>query len=382
MRLYFDNAASTPMFPEVMEVMNKAMRDYYGNPSSIHADGRKAKAAIEEARKTIAYHLGCSVGEIFFTSGGSEANNMAIKGAVLDLKVERMITTPIEHPCVLRSIEHVSQHAGLAIEYLDLDEFGRADPDQLKALLSTADGRKTMVSIMHANNEIGTMNDISSLGQICHDNGALFHSDTVQTVGHFPLQFSTIPVDMASASAHKFHGPKGIGLFYMRNPGIQPLIDGGGQERNMRAGTENTASILGMAKALELYAKNLEEYERQTRSVRDYALHEIKNAFPDVKINGSPEALALYTVLSVTFPAQPGADLLVFNLDIEGISVSGGSACSSGVQKISHVLKTLAPDDTGTTVRFSFSPFNTKSEIDYLLEKLQRIISRSKKETS
>ncbi|MCB0669439.1 MAG: cysteine desulfurase [Saprospiraceae bacterium] len=382
MRLYFDNAASTPMFPEVMEVMNKAMRDYYGNPSSIHAHGRKAKAAIEEARKSIAYLLGCSVGELFFTSGGSEANNMAIKGAVLDLKVERIITTPIEHPCVLRSIEHVSQHATLAIEYLDLDESGRVEPEQLKALLNTADGRKTMVSIMHANNEIGTMNDISSLGQICHDYGALFHSDTVQTVGHFPLQFSTIPVDMASASAHKFHGPKGTGLFYMRNPGIQPLIDGGGQERNMRAGTENTASILGMAKALELYVKNLKEYERQTRSVRDYALHQMKNAFPEVKINGSPEALALYTVLSVTFPAQPGADLLVFNLDIEGISVSGGSACSSGVQKISHVLKALAPDDTGTTVRFSFSPFNTKSEIDYLLEKLRRIISRSKKETS
>lgn len=381
MRLYFDNAASTPMFPEVIEVMSRTMRDYYGNPSSIHAHGRKAKAAIEEARKSIAYLLGCSVGEIFFTSGGTEANNMAIKSAILDLGIRRVITSPVEHPCVLRSIEHVAQQVSLRVEYLAVDEVGRVSPRDLESLLAEDSESKTMVSIMHANNEIGTMNDIIALGELCNGAKALFHCDTVQTVGHFPLQFSRIPVDLASGSAHKFHGPKGIGLLYMRNPGLQPLIDGGGQERNMRSGTENIAAILGMAKALEIFSSQRDAHVTKTRMIRDYALEQIRQRFPQVKVNGSCDDQSLYTVLSLTFPASLKADLLVFNLDIEGISASGGSACSSGVQKVSHVLKTISPDDTGTTVRFSFSPMNEKEEVDFLLLKLEKILNKQK-ETS
>jgi cysteine desulfurase len=376
MRLYFDNAASTPMFPEVIEVMTKAMHDYFGNPSSIHAHGRKAKAAIEEARKVIAYHLGCSVGEIIFTSGGSEANNTAIKGAINDLGIERVITTKIEHPCILRTLEHSAAiHKNLKIYYLDVDARGLADIRALEELLM-ANREKTLVSIMHANNEIGSMNDVVKIGEICQKHDAIFHSDTVQTIGHFPVNFSRLPIDMASASAHKFHGPKGIGLLYLhqKHHAMRPLIDGGGQERNMRAGTENISSIIGMAKALEIFCARMDEFKTHTRQVRDYAMQEITRYFPDAKINGSPPSDALYTVLSVTFPPSKRSDLLVFNLDIEGVSVSGGSACSSGVQKVSHVLATISPDDPGTTVRFSFSPYNQTIEVDFMVEKLVKIL--------
>ncbi len=376
MRLYFDNAASTPMFPEVIEVMTKAMHDYFGNPSSIHAHGRKAKAAIEEARKVIAYHLGCSVGEIIFTSGGSEANNTAIKGAINDLGVERVITTKIEHPCILRTLEHSAAiHKSLTIHYLNVDARGVADIRTLEELL-IAGREKTLVSIMHANNEIGSMNDVVKIGEICQKHDAIFHSDTVQTIGHFPVNFARLPIDMASASAHKFHGPKGIGLLYLhqKHHAMRPLIDGGGQERNMRAGTENISSIIGMAKALEIYCSRMDEFKTQTQQVRDYAMQEITRHFPSAKINGSLPSDALYTVLSVTFPPSKRSDLLVFNLDIEGVSVSGGSACSSGVQKVSHVLATISPDDPGTTVRFSFSPYNQTAEVDYMVEKLVKIL--------
>lgn len=376
MRLYFDNAASTPMFPEVIEVITKAMHDYFGNPSSIHAHGRKAKAAIEEARKVIAYHLGCSVGEIIFTSGGSEANNTAIKGAINDLGIKRVITTKIEHPCILRTLEHSAAiHKSLTIHYLDVDAQGVADVRALEELL-IAGREKTLVSIMHANNEIGSMNDVVKIGEICQKHDAIFHSDTVQTIGHFPVNFSRLPIDMASASAHKFHGPKGIGLLYLhqKHHAMRPLIDGGGQERNMRAGTENISSIIGMAKAMEIYCSRMDEFKTHTRQVRDYAMQEITRHFPDAKINGSLPSDALYTVLSVTFPPSKRSDLLVFNLDIEGVSVSGGSACSSGVQKVSHVLAIISPDDPGTTVRFSFSPYNQTTEVDYMVEKLVKIL--------
>jgi cysteine desulfurase len=364
------------MFPEVIEVLHRAMGDYFGNPSSIHVHGRKAKAAIEEARKVIAYHLGCSVGEIFFTSGGSEANNLALKGAIWDLGIGRVITSKIEHPCVLRSIEHMAAYRDLHIEYVDIAGNGQVDLDHLKILLQQDVNHKTLVSVMHANNEIGSMNDIQAIGELCREYDAYFHSDTVQTIGHFPIQFGKLEVDMAAASAHKFHGPKGIGLIYLnrRCNQIRPLIDGGGQERNLRAGTENISSIIGMAKALELYCDNMQQNESHTRSVRDYAMRQIKLHFPDTTINGCPEADSLYTVLSVTFPASKRSELLIFNLDIEGISASGGSACSSGVQKISHVLAQVAPKETGTTVRFSFSPLNQEQEIDFLIEKLKKIL--------
>lgn len=356
--------------------MTRAMHDFFGNPSSIHSHGRKAKAAIEEARKTVAHHLGCSVGEIFFTSGGTEANNTAIKSAVFDLNVNRIITSPIEHPCVLRSIEHLSRLTELEVIYLKVDDKGRVAPEQLRTKLNRSPGERTLVSIMHANNEIGTMNDVVEIGNIAKESNAIFHSDTVQTIGHFPIKFSGLNIDLASASAHKFHGPKGIGLLYVREPGLKPLLDGGGQERNMRAGTENVPAIIGMAKALDIYMSNLASYEEKTRELRDYALCSIRSHFPEVRVNGCPDGTSLYTVLSITFPASMQSELLIFNLDIEGISASGGSACSSGVQKVSHVLANLTPDDTGTTVRFSFSPYNSKNEIDFLLEKLRKIVKR------
>ncbi|MCB0684936.1 MAG: cysteine desulfurase, partial [Saprospiraceae bacterium] len=359
------------MFPEVIDVMVAAMHDYYGNPSSIHAQGRKAKAAVEVARKKIATLLGCSVGEIFITSGGSEANNTALKGAVLDLGLRTIITTKIEHPCVLRSIEHLAQIVPLDIHYLDTDATGRVNKDHLKEILSR-NPKGSIVSIMHANNEVGTMNNIEELGLICTEYGALFHSDTVQTIGHFDFPLAETHLHFASASAHKFHGPKGIGLLYLKGAQIKPLIDGGGQERNIRAGTENVASIIGMAKALDLYFANMENYERKTRSIRDYAREEIQRNFPGVKINGDVDGASLYTVLSITFPGNSVSDLLVFNLDIEGISASGGSACSSGVQKVSHVLAALDPEDTGTTVRLSFSPLNDLSEIEKKKKKLKK----------
>ncbi|MBK8506375.1 MAG: cysteine desulfurase [Saprospiraceae bacterium] len=376
MRLYFDNAASTPLFPEVIEVMHKAMADYFGNPSSIHAHGRKAKAAIEEARKVIAYHLGCSVGELFFTSGGSEANNLALKGAIYDLGIGRVITSRIEHPCVLRSIEHMAVYRDFDVDYLNVSQDGVVDLDHLETLLKQNAKEKTLVSVMHANNEIGSMNDIDAIGELCRKYDAYFHSDTVQTVGHFPIRFGRLKVDMAAASAHKFHGPKGIGFLYLnqRCNQIRPPIDGGGQERNLRAGTENISSILGMAKAMELYCENMEQNQLNTRSVREYAMQQVQLHFPDTAINGAPEDQSLYTVLSVTFPPSKRSELLIFNLDIEGVSASGGSACSSGVQKVSHVLAEIAPNDPGTTVRFSFSPLNRKEEIDLLIEKLHKIL--------
>lgn len=375
MRLYFDNAASTPMFPEVIDVITKSMQDHFGNPSSIHSHGRKAKAAIEQARKVIAYHLGCSVSEIIFTSGGSEANNTAIKGAINDLGIRNVITTKIEHPCVLRTLEHLAGYQDIKLHYLNVDQNGIADLVELEQLLASGQ-QKTLVSIMHANNEIGSMNDVEKIGSICAKYDAIFHSDTVQTIGHFPIHFSKSAMAMASASAHKFHGPKGIGILYLNQKyhQIKPLIDGGGQERNMRAGTENVASIIGMAKALDLYCTKMEAFRNETMKVRDYAMEQIVRNFPEAKVNGALPLQALYTVLSITFPQSKRSELLVFNLDIEGISASGGSACSSGVQKISHVLATISPYDTGTTVRFSFSPFNQLSEVDFMIEKLIKIL--------
>ena len=375
MRLYFDNAASTPMFPEVIDVISKSMHDHFGNPSSIHSHGRKAKASIEQARKVIAYHLDCSVSEIIFTSGGSEANNTAIKGAINDLGITNVITSKIEHPCVLRTLEHLAVYKDIRLHYLNVDQNGIADLAELEQLLASGQ-QKTLVTIMHANNEIGSMNDVEKIGSICVKYDAIFHSDTVQTVGHFPVHFSKSTMAMASASAHKFHGPKGIGILYLNQKyhQIKPLIDGGGQERNMRAGTENVASIIGMAKALDLFCTKMEVFKIRTEKVRNYAMEQIMRNFPEAKINGALPLHALYTVLSVTFPQSKRSELLIFNLDIEGISASGGSACSSGVQKISHVLATISPDDTGTTVRFSFSPLNQLWEVDLLIEKLIKIL--------
>jgi cysteine desulfurase len=372
-RIYFDNAATTPLLPEVVEVMAEAMSTYFGNPSSIHNEGRTSRSVIEQARRTIAEQLGASVGEIFFTSGGSESNNMALKCAVRDLGVERIISSPLEHHCVLHSLDALQQQNGIALSNLRVGETGQIDMDHLEELLSNSD-QKTLVSLMYANNEIGTMIDLEAVAALCKEHGALFHSDTVQAIGYYPIDVSTTPIAFLSGAAHKFHGPKGVGFVYINGDNtIKPFIDGGAQERNMRGGTENIYGILGMAKALELSYKEIEERRSRILEVRDYLKQQLGANFEDLQFNGDLKN-GHYKLLSVSFPPSPKAELLLLNLDIVGISVSGGSACSSGADAGSHVINTLQGDSPKSTIRFSFSHLNTKEEVDQVVAKLRDIL--------
>ncbi len=374
-RIYFDNAATTPLLPEVIEVMNMAMRDYYGNPSSIHKEGRTARTLIEQARKTVAQHLGASIGEIFFTSGGTESNNMALKGAVRDLGVQRIISTRIEHHCILHSLSTLEEQMDVEVIFLEVDERGRPDLDQLQELLAQ-DSKKTLVSLMHANNEIGTMIDLEEVANICREAGALFHTDTVQTIGYYPIDLSRTPISFLAGSAHKFHGPKGVGFVYINSDNIiRPFIDGGAQERNMRGGTENIYGILGLAKALELAGQEMDQRRRHIEVLRTYLQKQLLDAFEGLHFNGDGDGRAHYKTLSVSFPPSPKADLLLLNLDIAGIAASGGSACSSGADAGSHVLEGIhGPDDQRKTIRFSLSHLNTLEEVDVVVAKLREII--------
>lgn len=375
MRVYFDNAATTPLSNEVIDDMSRCMQNIYGNPSSIHADGRQARAAIEDARKRIAKLIGASIGEIFFTSGGTEANNMVLKNAVRDLGIKRIISTHLEHHCVSHSIEAIKRDNPCKINYLQVDKKGHIYFDELEKLLNTEGEGRTLVSLMHANNEIGTMLDIEAVAAICQKYGAFFHSDTVQTVGHFPLDVSTTKIHFLSAGAHKFHGPKGVGFVYIRNEArLRPFIDGGAQERNMRGGTENLYGIVGMAKALELAYTYLETNKLKILEIRNYFKTKLENEFEDIQFNGDLDGNSLYTVLNVSFPSSPKSELLLFNLDIAGISASGGSACSSGAEGGSHVLAAIGADPDRKSIRFSFSHQNTLQEVDYVIEKLKTMI--------
>lgn len=374
MRVYFDNAATTPMRPEVTEAMIPYMREFYGNPSSIHAEGRKARAAIEEARKTVAKCIGASIGEVFFTSGGTESNNMALKCSVRDLGVERIISSPAEHHCVLHTLECITRDTDTEVVYLRVDSAGRPDLNQLDDLLQES-GKKTLVSLMHANNEIGTMIDLDKVAQICNDAGVYFHSDTVQTVGHFPIDVSRTPVNFISGASHKFHGPKGVGFIYVRQDNmINPLIDGGSQERNMRGGTENVYGIIGLAKALQMMVDEMDQEAQYVRALRDRMAGKLQEEFPGVQFNGDPFGDSLYTVLSVSFPQNEKSDMLLLSMDIAGISASGGSACSSGVETSSHVLEAIDADPDRKTVRFSFSMFNTTEEVDFVVDRLKTML--------
>ncbi len=373
MRVFFDNAATTPMHEEVISAMVEMMRENNGNPSSIHAEGRRARAAIEQARKQIAKYIGASIGEIFFTSGGTESNNMALKCAVRDLGVRRIISSPIEHHCILHTLETLEKHDKVEINFVKLDKKGKPDLMHLEALLKSGD-KKTMVSLMHSNNEIGVMIDLDEIAALCEQYEALFQSDTVQTMGYFPIDVSRIKIGFLSGSAHKLHGPKGIGFIYINADNlIKPFIDGGAQERNMRGGTENLYGIIGFAKALELAYENLPERREQILSVRNYLREQLKANFEGIQINGDPEN-GHYKVLSVSFPPSPKSDMLLFNLDIAGISVSGGSACSSGSNVGSHVIAALNNNPEFTTIRFSFSHRNTKEEVDFVVAKLREIM--------
>ncbi len=372
-RIYFDNAATTSICPEVLESMMPYLTGNHGNPSSIHADGRRSRIAIEQARKSIANQLNASIGEIFFTSGGTESNNMALKCAVRDLGVKRIISSPIEHHCVSHTLESLVETHGVQLDIVNVCEKGCIDYEQLEKWLQDSKER-TLVSIMHANNEIGTLLDLERVSQMCQENGAFLHSDTVQTIGHFDLDVSKTKIDFLSAGAHKFHGPKGIGFIYINGDNtLKPYIDGGSQERNMRGGTENIYGIIGMAKALELAYAHLEERRNHITEIRSYMKKRLEETFEGLCFNGCQDN-PLYTVLSVAFPPHPKGDMLLMLLDMAGISCSGGSACSSGAEQGSHVIAAINPKPDYKTVRFSFSHENTKEEVDTVMEKLVGIL--------
>lgn len=373
-RIYFDNAATTPLDPEVIEAMLPWMYEHHGNPSAVHGYGRTARAGIEQARRKVAELLNCAPGEIVFTSCGTEADNMALVGSVRDLGAEHIITSPIEHHAV-ELTAHTLGHAGQAqVHWLRMSASGRPDMAHLEELLAAHP--KALVSLMHANNELGTRIDLPAIGDLCRRYGALFHSDTVQTMGHYRFDLAALPVDFITASAHKFHGPKGIGFLYMRSGAtVKPLILGGAQERNMRAGTENIYGIIGLAKALEVAYRGLDEHVSHVQGLKDRMKQRLKDGIPGVSFNGDSGADSLYTVLSVNFPDDGKSEMLIYNLDIEGIACSGGSACSSGSNKGSHVMAALYPDQTGANIRFSFSKFNTAAEVDRVVEVLQRVFA-------
>lgn len=374
-RVYFDNAATTPVSEEVINAMLPVLRGQYGNPSSIHAEGRSVRAALESARKTVAQAIGAGTGEIFFTSGGTESNNMAIKCAVRDLGVQRIISSPTEHHCGTHAIETVKAVNGVEVVWLPVNALGRIDYQDLENALANGNGKKTLVSLMHANNEIGTMIDLARVSELCRQYGALLHTDTVQTIGHFPINVQQTPVNFLSGAAHKFHGPKGVGFIYI-NPDspIKPFIDGGAQERNMRGGTENVYGIVGLAKALDLATKELAERTARIIDVRNYLKNRLIEEFDDIKFNGDIDGDSLYTVLNVAFPPNPKNELLLLSLDIAGVSCSGGSACSSGSEKGSHVLEAIGAAVDRKSIRFSFSHYNTREEVDFVIEKLKTIL--------
>ena len=372
-RIFLDNAATTPLDPEVLAAMTEVMAGTYGNPSSIHAEGRKARSLIEAARKTVARVLNCSIGEIFFTSGGTEANNMALKNAVRDLGVRRIISSPLEHHCVLHSLDAIRATGAARVDMVATDGLGHVDLDDLRRRLRTGQ-ETTMVSLMHANNEIGNLLPLEEVATICAEAGVLFHCDTVQTMGYYPIDLSATRVSFLSGSAHKFYGPKGVGFVYVNNDNIiKPYLDGGAQERNMRGGTENIYGIVGLAAALDKAEAEREQRMAGMREVKDYFVQQLRAAFPEVQFNGDPDR-GHAKVLSVSFPASPKGDLLLMNLDLNGISASGGSACSSGIDVGSHVVGHLHPDSPRHTVRFSFSHHNTRAEVDEVVRRLATML--------
>lgn len=371
MKVYLDNAATTPIDPEVVNVMIPMLQNQFGNPSSIHAYGREVRSAIEAARKKVATLLHASPSEIFFTSGGTEADNMAIRCCVHDLGINHAITSPLEHHAVLHTLEDLAERGEIKLSLVKVDEQGHVDYEDLERLLK--ENERTFVSLMHANNEIGTLISIQKVGEICRKYNALFHSDTVQTMGHYVHNLSELPVDFITGAAHKFHGPKGVGFLYInRNVKIKPFITGGAQERNMRGGTENVYGIVGLSKALELAYAHIDEDIRSVSALKAYMADQLEKEIPGVRFNGDISSEnSLYTVLNVSFPPNDNAEMLLFNLDIAGIACSAGSACSSGSEVGSHVLRAISYDGTRPAVRFSFSRHNTKEEIDYCVEKLK-----------
>ena len=374
--IYFDNAATTPIDSRVVDAMIPILKENFGNPSSIHSNGRIARSVIEKSRKQVASFFNSNPSEFFFTSGGTEADNMILRCCVEDLGVTHIITSRLEHHAVLHTAEELRDAEGVKLSLVNVCSKGIIDLSHLEELLKL--GGKTLVSLMHANNEIATKLPLKEVGEICKEYDALFHSDTVQTIGHYSFDFSDLNLHFATCAAHKFNGPKGIGFLYMRSDAqLKPMITGGAQERNMRAGTENIYGIVGLAKALELAYDGLEEHHRDIQILKSYMIKRLKEEIPGVSFNGDSESTdSLYTVLNVCFPNSDVDEMFLYHLDIEGISVSGGSACSSGSNIGSHVLRGIGTSMERPSVRFSFGRFNTIAEVDKTVEVLTKIYSK------
>lgn len=372
MKVYLDNAATTPLDPQVFEAMLPVLKDGFGNPSSTHAVGRKIKSLIERSRKNIAKHLNCAPGEIFFTSGGTEADNMAIQCAVNDLGVKHIITSCIEHHAVGHTVEKLKRDGLVELSYVHLDEKGHVDLQHLEQLLSVHP--KTLVTLMHANNEIGNLLPLQHVSEICEQYGAVFHSDTVQTMAHYRFDMNVLDqVHFLACSAHKFHGPKGIGFLYVNKKNqINPIIHGGAQERNMRGGTENVYGIVGLSKAMDVAFEGIEAHQEYVIAIKEYMISRLNESILDVSYNADSANMSksLYTILSVSLPPTEIASMLLFNMDILGIACSGGSACTSGANIGSHVLTGIEAPMDRPTIRFSFSRYTTIQEIDYAVNSL------------
>ncbi|AZA79622.1 cysteine desulfurase [Chryseobacterium sp. G0186] len=377
-KIYLDNAATTPLADEVIDAMVGTMKMNFGNPSSTHSFGQEAKILLENVRRQVADYLHVTPAEIIFTSCGTESNNMIIKSAVEHLGVERIISSPLEHKCVSESILDMKGRKGVEVNYIRPNEKGDIDLTKLEELLKTSD-KKTLVSLMHANNEIGNIINLKKVAQLCKEHNALFHSDTVQTMAHMNLDFSDIPVDFASCSAHKFHGPKGAGFAFIRKAtGLKGIITGGPQERSLRAGTENVSGIVGLGKALELSLNHMDEYTNHMQEIKDYAIERLSAEIKGIKFNGrsAEKENSLYTVLSALLPYKN--PLIGLQLDMKGIAISQGSACSSGASKPSMVMMMVLSEDEMdhcTPLRISFSHMTTKAEIDALVNALKEISS-------
>ncbi|GFD77030.1 MULTISPECIES: cysteine desulfurase family protein [Tenacibaculum] len=374
--VYLDNAATTPMLPEVIEVIQQSMQTNFGNPSSIHQHGRKAKAAVETARKSIAKHFNVSSSEIIFTAGGTEADNLILFNAVLNLGVERIITSKIEHHAVLNTVQFLEEKHNLVVDYVKVNEEGAVSMESLGNLLNKSK-KKTLVSLMYVNNEIGNLLSIEEVVALCKEHEAYFHSDTVQAIGHYDIDLQKTQIDFITASAHKFHGPKGVGFAYFKKGiGILPMLHGGEQEKGARSSTENVHSIVGMEKALTIAFENLQKDKKYIFGLKEYFTKKIKEVIPNIRVNGESIEKTSYTIVNIQFPLED--KMLLFNLDLSGIAVSGGSACQSGSSKGSHVLRELLSEkeERNASVRFSFSKLNTIEEIDYSLNQLKMILNK------
>ena len=379
MKVYFDNAATTPLYPEVVEKITEVLNNTYGNPSSTHALGRGAKSLIEYSRKQIAKELNAFPSEIIFTSGGTEADNFILHSCVRDLGVQVVISSLIEHHAVLHTLEVLAKKYPIQIVYVNLTERGDIDLQHLKNLLEQYTEKKVLVSLMHLNNEIGNILPLKEVATLCKEKGAYFHSDTVQSVGHYSINLQEIPVDFITASAHKFHGPKGVGFAFIRKGIVlHSIITGGEQEKGLRAGTEAVHNIVGMEVAFNLCYKNLDKNTEKLKNLKQYFIHQLKHHFPEIVFNGTSESLkeSSYAIVNVGFPAlQQQDNTLLFQLDLKGIACSKGSACQSGSVQVSHVLSAFMPKEAlqYPSLRFSFSAFNTIEEVDFLIESLKEI---------